>query len=366
MRGMSDRERTASPRGGRSVWTRLNARLMEILYRLWCLLHPSYRRRVDRARGMLAETVLNWWIDRAPQMGAALAFYTALALAPLVLLVTPLAGVLFGQSAAKVHVVGEFTELVGTGGKEAVQHLLTSVSLAESPGPLVKLFNIIVLLFAASGVFAQLQESLDLIWRVVPKPGKAALMSYLRKRFLSFAMVIVLCFLLLVSLLFSAALQILHDYADVEAKPLMLLWEILHNLLSFGVVMVLFALIYKVLPDVTIRWRDVWIGAAITSLLFAVGRFLIGTYLGHSRIGSFYGAGGSAVVLLIWVYYSAQVVLLGAEFTRVYARRRHEVVLPEREVGAVPLNQASTPSPQEQMIKAADREQKEERVKTPM
>ncbi|HXE53571.1 MAG TPA: YihY/virulence factor BrkB family protein [Tepidisphaeraceae bacterium] len=340
---------------------RLSRAFTGALYRVWCLLHPSYRQRVTRVHGMLVQTVVNWWNDRVPSMGAALSFYTTLALAPLVLLVTPIAGLLFGEKSAKTHVVQEFTELVGTGGRGAVQHLLTSVALAGTPGPWLKMFNVIVLLFAASGVFSQLQESLDLIWRVVPQPGRSALLIYLRKRFLSFAMVIVLCFLLLVSLLFSAGLQTLHDLADERAKAAMLLWLILHDLVSFGVVMVLFALVYKVLPDVTIRWRDVWIGAAITSLLFAAGRAAIGTYLGHSRIGSFYGAGGSAVVLLIWVYYSAQVVLLGAEFTRVYARRHHEVVVPEREVGAVRFNHAADAgaalSPLEQLAERKGREQ---------
>jgi membrane protein len=265
-------------------------------------------------------TVLGAVEDKAPRLGAALAYYSVLALAPLIILVTPVAEALFGPSAHE-EVAGQVAVLVGPQGTRAVRDVLEQVQYKFRPGPVARALSLAVLLFGASGVFAELQDALDTIWEVAPKPGRTAVLQYIRQRFISFAMVLGTGFLLVVSLLFSAALAALQRYADTRVQGLVWLWAVLGAVVSFGVTTVLFAAIFKVLPDVKVPWRGVGLGAVITSALFSIGRFLIGTYLGKASIGTAYGAAGSVVVLLIWIYYSAQILYLGAEFTKVYTRR---------------------------------------------
>jgi membrane protein len=265
-------------------------------------------------------TVLGAVEDKAPRLGAALAYYSVLALAPLIILVTPVAEALFGPQAQK-DVAGQVAQLVGPQGTRAVRDVLDQIRYNFRPGPVARALSIAVLLFGASGVFAELQDALDTIWEVAPKPGRKAVFEFVRQRFISFAMVLGTGFLLVVSLLFSAGLASLQHYADARVQGLVWLWTILGSIVSFGVTTVLFAMIFKVLPDVDVPWRGVGLGAVITSALFSIGRFLIGTYLGKASIGTAYGAAGSIVVLLIWIYYSAQILYLGAEFTKVYTRR---------------------------------------------
>lgn len=276
---------------------------------------------------VLKQTILGAIEDKASRLGAALAYYSILALAPLVILVTPIAEQLFG-SAAQQDVVGQMQQLIGPQGTRAVQEVLVQVHYQFRPGPVAKILGTVVLLFGASGVFAELQDALDTIWEVAPKPGKAALFSYLRQRFISFAMVLGSGFLLIVSLLLSAALSALQNYADARFQGLVWVWSILGAGVSFAITAFLFGMIFKVLPDVTVPWSGVWAGAVVTAGLFALGRFLIGSYLGRASIGTSYGAAGSLVVVLVWVYYSSQILYLGAEFTKAYTRRTGQRAVP--------------------------------------
>jgi len=287
--------------------------------------------RGARWRGVLVETFAGWWEDRAPRLGAALAYYTVLSLAPVLVLVTPVASAMLGNAAnARTEIRQQFAQLVGEQGAKAVDDVLSAAGARYgTPSPAARAVSWVVLLFGASGVFAELQEALDTIWEVVPRPGSAAWLAILRKRFLSFAMVLGICFLLLVSLVVSAALSALRHYADREVQGLAATWSVLNTIASVAVSTLFFAMVYKVLPDVTIRWRDVWIGALLTAGLFTLGRFLIGEYLGQSSIGDRYGATGSLVVVLVWVYFSAQILYLGAEFTKAWSRQTRAPVEPE-------------------------------------
>jgi membrane protein len=271
---------------------------------------------------VLKETTTEWWNDKAPRLGASLAYYTVLSLAPLLVLVTPVVGWIFGVERARAQVIGQVGQLLGREAGVAVDALIGMGGL-NRPGPLATVLTVGVLLFAASGVFAELQDAMDTIWEVTPRPGnRAALLGLLRQRFLSFAMVIGIGFLLLVSLLISATLASLRTYAEEHVRVAAGVWTAAHGVVSFGVITLLFALVFKVLPDVKIRLRDVWLGAALTSALFAAGRYLIGKYIGQAALWQSYGQGArSLVALLVWVYYSAQILVFGAEFTKAYTRR---------------------------------------------
>jgi membrane protein len=259
-----------------------------------------------------------WSEDYAPSMGAALAYYTLFSIAPLLLIVTGVAGLAFGQEAARGEISAQLVELMGPEGAAAVERLLAN---ADKPGGgvLATVSGAAMLLIGATTVFGELQNALDRIWRAPARKDAAGWWKLVRARLLSFGMILGIAFLLMVSLVVSAALAALGKFwAGVFGG-----WEpvahILDIAVSFGIVTVLFALIYKLIPRVPVSWRDVWIGAAVTAALFAVGKFLIGLYLGRSTVGSPFGAAGSLVVMMVWVYYSAQIFLLGAEFTRVYA-----------------------------------------------
>jgi len=275
---------------------------------------------------LVKETVAEWNEDKAPRLAAALAYYTVFSLAPVLIIVIAIAGLVFGQDAAQGEVVKQIDELVGKQGAEVIQSALQSAHESESSGP-ASIINLVILLFGASGVFAQLQDALNTVWEVAPKPG-GALLTVLRQRFLSFAMLLVIGFLLLTSLVLSAGLAALGNFVGGLLPGIDLLWQILNFLVSFGVITVLFAAIYKILPDAKIAWDDVWIGAAITAFLFTVGKLLIGLYLGNASFGSTYGAAGSLVVILAWVFYSALILFFGAEFTQVYARRYGSRIIP--------------------------------------
>src|SRR5688500_659788 len=271
---------------------------------------------------VLKETVAEWWNDKAPRLGASLAYYTVLSLAPLLVLVTPVVGWMFGRDRARGQIIKQVGQLLGPEAGLAVDALI-GVGGFTQPSRLATTLTVGVLLFAASGVFAELQDAMDTIWEVTPRPGsRAALLSLLRQRFLSFAMVLGIGFLLLVSLLISTMLSTARAYAEEHVKIAAGVWTAAHGTASFVIITVLFALIFKVLPDVKIRWRDVWLGAALTSGLFAAGRYLIGKYIGQAALWESYGQGAkSLVALLVWVYYSAQILVFGAEFTKTYTKR---------------------------------------------
>jgi membrane protein len=283
---------------------------------------------------LVKQTASEWMEDKVPELGAALAFYTALSIAPLLVISLGIAAAVFGEEAARGHIVGQMRSLVGGQGASAIQDMIAN---ANKPGEgiFATTLSFIILLVGASGVFGQLQQSLNTIWKVQPKPGRG-IIGMIRDRFLSFTMVLGIAFLLLVSLILDAALSTLAGMVHIpDAIPLV--GEAIHLTISFAVITVLFAMIYKYLPDVKIHWRDVWLGAVVTAVLFSIGKFAIGLYLGQSSMASSYGVAGSFVVLLVWVYYSAQVLFFGAEFTQVYANQYGSRIVPSENAELVPL-----------------------------
>jgi membrane protein len=265
----------------------------------------------------LREVFSEWSNDNAQRLGAALAYYSAFSIAPLIVIVLAVAGLIFGRDAATGQINNQLQDLLGTQATEGISQMLVA---ADKPaeGILAAAVSIVILLVGASGVFGELQSALNTIWRVEPKPGRGIL-GTIKDRFLSFTMVLGTGFLFLVSLLIGAALSALETWMGGFVPEHGWLMQFFHLGVSFAITTLLFALIYKVLPDVEIRWRDVWIGAIVTSLLFSVGKFAIGLYLGRSAVASSYGAAGSFIVVLIWVYYSSQILFLGAEFTKIHA-----------------------------------------------
>lgn len=285
---------------------------------------------------LLKTTFLHWKRDQASLMAAALAYYTVFSLAPLLTIVIAIAGAVFGEQAAKGEVVAQ---IQGAIGKDAAQFIQTAIENASyldpSQGIIPTVINIGVLLFGASIVFTQLQKSLNRIWQVEPKPGNG-IKHFLRKRLLSFSMVLIIAFLLLVSLVLSTTLVILGNYFRGFVPGYTYLWQLLNFLVSFGIVTVLFAMIYKILPDANVAWKDVWIGAGLAAALFEVGKFLLGFYLGKTGLNSAYGAAGSLVSILTWVFYSAQILFLGAEFTQVYNTSHGQEIVPANSGGEAP------------------------------
>jgi membrane protein len=259
-----------------------------------------------------------WSEDYAPSMGAALAYYTLFSVAPLLLIVIGLAGLVFGDDAARGEIFGQLRGLMGDDGAAAVERLIQAADRPEG-GAIATATGLAMLLLGAMTVFGELQNALDRIWRAPARKHASGWWHLLRSRVLSFGMILGVAFLLMVSLVLSAVVSALGKLWG----PAFAGWEtaahFLDVLVSFGMVTLLFAMIYKFIPRVHIHWRDVWIGAAVTAVLFAVGKVLIGLYLGKSSVASAFGAAGSLVVMMAWVYYSAQVFLLGAEFTWIYA-----------------------------------------------
>jgi membrane protein len=267
----------------------------------------------------VVKTAASSWVDDyAQSMGAALAYYTMFSIAPLLLIVISIAGLIFGEEAARGEIFAQLQGLMGEQGAQAIQGLLESVSKPE-PSLAATVIGAVLLLVGATTVFAELQDALDRIWRAPERDKSGGIWGLLRSRLLSFGMILCIGFLLIVSLILSAALAALGKWWG----PLFTGWEITANVVNFVVSLVLtttvLSMIYKIMPRVKIRWHDVWIGAAVTALLFTAGKFLIGLYIGKSGITSGFGAASSLVVVLVWVYYSAQIFLMGAEFTWAYS-----------------------------------------------
>ena len=268
---------------------------------------------------LLKQTFAEWQEDKAPTLAAALAYYTVFSLAPLLIIVIAIAGLVFGADAAQGQIVAQLQSLIGKDGAQTVQELILKASEPKS-GMIATLVGVATLLWGASNVFTNLKEALNTIWNVSPPPGRG-IWGFFQDRVLSFAMILGIGFLLLVSLVISAVLAAVSFWLNGLLQLPVGIWQIVDFAISFGVVTLLFALIYKLLPDVDLAWNDVWIGAAITSVLFTIGKSLIGVYLGGSGIASTYGAAGSFVIILLWINYSAQILFLGAEFTQVWANR---------------------------------------------
>lgn len=261
-------------------------------------------------------------------MGASLAYYTLFALAPVLLMAIAIAGFVFGAEAVRGEIVGQIDQLVGREGAEALQALLEGASKRGS-GVMATIIGSVTLLLASTGAFMELQTALNSIWRVKPRENTSAWKALLKNRLQSFGIVLGIGFLLLVSLAISAALAALNTWLSSLSPDNTTLWRIVNLVISTAVTTGLFAMLLKFLPDVRLKWLDVAIGAVVTSVLFTIGQSIIGWYLGQSSVASSYGAAGSVMVLLLWVYYSSQIVLFGAEFTRVWADRHGHVVPPE-------------------------------------
>jgi len=272
------------------------------------------------------ETAQDWSDDEAPTLAAALAYYALLSLAPLLVISIGVAGLFLGSDAARGGVTGQLSAIVGGEAAHGIQAVVTS---AQEPkrGVLGTVVGIVTLLVGASGVFGQLQSSLNAIWEVKPKPGRGVI-GQLKDRFFSFTMVLGVAFLLLVSLVLSSVLSSLGSLLADTLPGGAVLWQGINFAFSFGIVTLLFALIFKVIPDAEVKWRDVWLGAAVTSLLFTIGKQLLGIYLGKAAVGSSYGAAGSIIALVVWVYYATQILFVGAEFTQVQARHRGAAIQP--------------------------------------
>ncbi len=282
--------------------------------------------------GFLREVFAQWSADRALTHGAALAYYTLFSLAPLLVLVIAIVGLAFGRAAAEGEIVAQMAGLVGTDGANMLQEMIARAS-QPTTGIIATVVSLGTMLFGASGVVGQLQGSLNQIWDAPPPPAtRSAVRSVIQRRALAVGMILGVGFLLLVSLVLSAALAALQEFVAQNLPLAGQLVPPLNFLFSFLVITALFAMIYKILPDVRLEWKDVWIGSAVTAILFSIGKSLIGIYLGRAGVASVYGAAGSLVLVLLWIYYSAQLLFLGAEFTEVYARTYgSRQVAPERE-----------------------------------
>lgn len=266
---------------------------------------------------VLKTTAAKWVADEAPRLGAALAYYTMLSIAPLLVVVAAIGGLVYGPDAARGELVQQLQGLVGRQGAEVLQTMLAN-AYHPAAGIIASVVGLIGLLLGATGVFVELQASLNRIWGAHGR-APSGIWGFVRTRLLAFLMILAIGLLLLASLVLSAVLTAVgHQLLGVGST---LLWQGMNLVLSLGVITLLFALIFKLLPDAPVAWKDVWIGAALTAVLFTIGKFLIGLYLGTGTLGNTYGAAGSLAVFLVWVYYSAQILFFGAEFTQVYANR---------------------------------------------
>ena len=292
-----------------------------------------FRNAFRKIQTVLKESFSEWKEDNASRLSAALAYYTTFSIAPLLALVIAIAGLLGGREAVHSQVMDQIGGLVGDEGRAFVEDMLLSLSEPQN-GVLASAVSLFVLLFGALGVFSELQNSLNTIWEVKPKPVKGLVLSawrLLRQRILSFSMVLAIGFVLLASLAVNAALSAVGGMVWASSSLPAWFTQGINLVTSFFVITLLFALMFKFLPDAEISWRDVWLGAAVTSLLFNLGKFAIGYYLGRSSVGTSFGAAGSLVLILIWVYYSAQIFFFGAEVTQVTANEFGSQILPDED-----------------------------------
>ncbi|OQY43160.1 MAG: ribonuclease BN [Anaerolineaceae bacterium 4572_78] len=278
------------------------------------LLPQKEEKKLHIIKTLVVETFKGWIDDKASRIAAALAYYTIFAIAPLLIITISVVGFVFGESAAQNEIATQLEDMIGPEVASVVESAVASTNKPTS-GIIATIIGFVTMLLGASGLFGEIQAALNTIWKAEPPEG-GGIMLLVKNRLILFGMVFSIGFVLMLSLFAGIAVTAVTEYFDFGA---FLQW--LNLIISFGLVTLLFAIIYKVLPDVTPAWSDVWIGSAVTSLLFTIGKLLIGLYMGSSNIGSAYGAAGSLIVFLVWIYYSAQVFLLGAEFTYVYAHR---------------------------------------------
>ncbi len=287
---------------------------------------------------LLKETFSRFNEDKAARLGASLAYYTIFSIAPLLVIAIAIAGFVFGEKAAQGEVIGTIQGVVGQQAGQAIQTMVESASQPRAGGILITLLGVATLLLGASGVFGALQDSLNTIWGVQTKPG-GGIKGIVKERFFSFTLVIGTGFLLLVSLVVTAGLAAVGKWFSDYIPGGTGAWEALNFVFSLAVITILFMLIFKYVPDAQIAWRDLFIGAFVTALLFTIGKFAIGLYLGRSSVTSAYGAAGSLILVLLWIYYSAQILFLGAELTQVVADRYGTPIVPKP--SAVALTEAT-------------------------
>jgi membrane protein len=268
---------------------------------------------------LIKQAVQAWIDDYAPSMGAALSYYTVFSLGPVLLIVISIAGLIFGAEAARGEIFAQLRGLMGVDAAKAIEDVLTSVS-KPTEGITATVIGFVLLFIGATTVFGELQDALDRIWRAPARDKTSGIWGLLRARLLSFGMIMGIAFLLIVSLVLSAATAALGKWWSGAFEGWEVLAQVVNIVIGYAFTTVGFAMIYKIMPRVKVRWHDVWLGAAVTALLFTIGRFLIGLYIGKSGIASGFGAAGSVIIVFVWVYYSAQIFLLGAELTWVYAR----------------------------------------------
>jgi membrane protein len=292
------------------------------------------RRSLRTAWVIVKQTFSEWSSDNAARLGAALSYYTVFSLAPVLILVIAVAGLFLGRDAAQGKIVEGLGGMIGTEAATVMQAAIAKAG-AHHGGVVASVIGLLTLLVGATGVMIELQGALNTVWKVMPKPG-AGVKRFVRVRLLSLALVITLGFLLLVSLVMSAALEgVVHWLGGFVARWAVLGYVINYGV-SLGVIALFFALMFKLLPDATVAWRDVWVGALLTSVLFHVGKYLIALYIGRASVASTFGAAGALAVLLVWIYYSSQIVLLGAEFTRAYANQLGGRVTPDENAMEAP------------------------------
>lgn len=304
--------------------------------------------RARAALEVLKQTAGKWSDDDASRLAAALAFYAAISIAPLLLVIIAIAGFAFGEDAARGAVMDQLGGFIGWESAATVESMVDSANKPRT-GMFATIVGVVVLLFGATGVFVELQSAMNFIWKVAPAQG-LGVWTFVRHRFLSLSMVLAVAFLLVVSLVVNAGLTALGSALAGYLPGAPVVWGLLGQLVSFMVIALLFALIFQVLPDAKVRFRDVWLGAILTAALFQLGKFLVGLYIAKADVASSYGAAGSVIVMLLWIYYSAQIFFFGAELTQVVARMRGEPIQPTKGAqrltapvsGATPAHPAAT------------------------
>ncbi|HEY0030990.1 MAG TPA: YihY/virulence factor BrkB family protein [Bacteroidia bacterium] len=285
------------------------------------------------------KTSVSWYNSDPFRQAAVISYYAIFSIPALLVIVITTAGFFFGEEAVSGAISGQISSVMGNETAQQIEDIVAKSSQTQT-SIIATIIGIITLILGATGVFVQLQKSLDLIWEVEPKAEKALLKS-LKDRLFSFGLIMSIGFLLLISLLISAGLSVLSEWIrGIMPDVMMVLFRVLSFVISFGVVTVLFALMFRILPDVKIRWRDVWLGAMITSLLFVAGKFLLGLYFGKADPGSAYGAAGSIILIMLWVNYSSMIVFYGAEFTKQYALHHGREIEPKRDAVVIRATEA--------------------------
>ncbi len=303
----------------------------------------TLKRRARLVVDLFKQTAMEWIDDGAPQLGAALAYYSVFSLAPIVLLLIAVIGILFRNDPAGAwsKITDQMSYFLDKSAIEMVQQIARQVS-TPTKSALGGTIGFALALFGASGVFGQLQTALNTIWGVKAKPGRS-LWGFVRSRFLSFALIAGIAFLLLVSLVIEAALKAFSRYLQSAVPGALTIIIPIYLIFDLLIVTAVFAMIFKILPNATTRWRDVWIGAVMTAILFLIGKWALGIYLGSGTAASAYGAASSLITLLLWVYYSSQILLFGAEFTQVFARICGADIKPDKYAVAIELKEIEKP-----------------------